>query len=227
MRVAGRVLTVALLPFGERVVTVRKGPLQGARMAIDLAHEKTFWAGTYEPEVQETVASLELAGTTVWDIGAHAGFFSLLFARAASRVVAVEANPATAARLRRNVELNRAPIEVVEAAVADAAGEVTFEVFPGARRAQSAISETGTLRVKAITLDGLLERFGPPSFVKMDVEGAELRAIRAAPRLLDARPTFLVEVHHGDRQRRDTETLFADAAYSVEWTGWRLLARPR
>jgi hypothetical protein len=58
----------------------------------------------------------------------------------------------------------------------------------------------------------------------MDIEGAELPALRAAPRLLAAKPAILVEVHKGKRQRRETAALLEEAGYSVEWTGWRILA---
>ena len=59
-----RASTVALRPFGTRVVTVRAGSLAGARMALDLAYEKSFWAGTYEPHVQEAMSALDLKGLT-------------------------------------------------------------------------------------------------------------------------------------------------------------------
>ena len=214
-------LTVLLRPLGARVVTIRGGPNAGARMRLDLAHEKTFWTGTYEPEVAEVVARLDLGGKRVWDVGAHAGYFSLAFARAGARVLALEANPETAARLRRNVALNDAAVEVVEAAAAPEDGEVSFSVVAGRRRPQSRISETGGTRVAAVTLDGLLDRFGAPDFVKMDIEGAELPALQAAPRLLAARPKLFIEVH----RERDKEPLAELlGGYDVRWIGSRILA---
>ncbi len=225
MSFAGRALGIVLGPLGTRVVTVRSGPIAGARMALDLAHEKTFWAGTYEPEVTGVIESVELDGRQAWDVGAHAGYFALTLARRGARVVALEANPETAERLRRNITLNEADVEVVEAAAAAEPGHVSFDAVPGQRRAQSKISESGGTRVEAITLDGLLDRFGAPAFVKMDIEGAELPALRAAPRLVAAKPTILVEVHR-ERDEPELDTLLRDAGYGVAWTGSRLLATP-
>jgi len=216
-----RALTVALSPLGARVVTIRSGPIAGARMELDLAHEKSFWAGSYEPEVRQVIERLDLAGKHAWDIGAHAGYFSLALARRGASVVALEANPETAARLRRNVALNDAKVEVAEAAAAPEAGTVSFDVVAGQRRAKSRISESGGTQVEAVTLDGLLDRFGAPAFVKMDIEGAELPALRAAPRFLAARPTVLIEVHR-ERDREELAALFAD--YDVSWIGPRLFA---
>jgi FkbM family methyltransferase len=190
-------------------------------MALDLAHEKTFWAGTYEPEVRDIAEGLDLTGKLVWDVGAHAGYFSLVFARRGAQVVALEANPRTALRLRRNVALNDAAVEVVEAAAAAEPGEVSFDAVPGRRRAQSRISGAGGLRVPAVTLDELLDRFGPPHFIKMDIEGAELPALRAAPRLLAAKPSLLIEVHR-ERDKQPLEELLAE--YDVRWIGSRLFA---
>ena len=107
MNAASRVLTWVLLPFGERVVTVRRGPVAGSRMQLDLAHEKRYWLGHYEPAVEQVVTGLDLTGRTAWDVGAHIGYFTLLLARKADGVVAVEANPETAKRLRRPTGLTR------------------------------------------------------------------------------------------------------------------------
>jgi FkbM family methyltransferase len=222
---AGRALGVLLLPLGSRVVTIRSGPNAGARMELDLAHEKTFWAGTYEPEVTAVIEGLDLTGKTAWDVGAHAGYFSLALARSGAHVVALEANHETAERLRRNAALNRTEIDVVESAVAAEAGLVWFDAVPGQRRAQSKITESGGSRVAAVTLDGLLGQYGAPAFVKMDIEGAELPVLRAAPRLLDAKPTILVEVHR-ERDESEVDALLAAAGYGVGWTGSRLLATP-
>jgi FkbM family methyltransferase len=193
-------------------------------MELDLAHEKSFWNGSYEPDVVEIVSRFDLGGKRVWDVGAHAGYFSLLFARRGAEVVAFEANPHNAARLRSNVARNAAAVSVVEAAVNAEAGVVAFKLVPGRRRAQSSISAEGNTRVKAVTLDDELDRLGMPYFVKMDIEGAELPALRAAPRLLAAKPILLVEVHRGRRQRAATAELLSEAGYTVEWVGWRILA---
>ncbi|HEV2592622.1 MAG TPA: FkbM family methyltransferase [Gaiellaceae bacterium] len=225
MSLAGRTLKVLLRPLGERVVTIRSGPLAGARMELDVANEKSFWSGSYEPEVRDVIEALDLDGKPAWDVGAHAGYFTLMLAWRGAHVVSLEPNADTAARLRRNVALNGATVDVVEAAATVEEGEVSFTVVEGQRRAESRISDTDGVRVQAVTLDGLLDRFGAPAFVKMDIEGAELPALRAAPRLLAAKPTVLVEVHR-KRHRDELEALFASAAYDVRWIGPRLLATP-
>jgi FkbM family methyltransferase len=223
--VSRRLLTAALRPLGTREVWVVGGPLRGARMRLDLATHKAYWAGRYEPELQRAIAAIDLQGRTAWDVGAHIGFFTLLLARRAERVLAVEANPETAARLRRNVELNHAPVDVIEAAVAGAPGTVRFDARSGEESAESSIATHGSREVRAVTLDELLAEHGTPAFVKLDVEGAELDALRAAPQLLAARPAIACEVHGGDEQRRAIAALLEGAGYRLTWSDWRVLAR--
>jgi FkbM family methyltransferase len=210
----------ALLGSREEVVLVHGGPLGGKRLQVRVGSEKAYWSGVYEPEVQQIIEGLQLDDAVAWDVGAHVGFFSLLLASRCRRVVALEPSPENARRLRANVELNDAPVDVREVAVS---GRVGTAFLDGSAE-MSHLASSGIV-VETITLDALLAEAGPPDFVKMDVEGAELDALRAAPELLAHRPTILVEVH-GPEQRDGVHELLSDAGFSVEATSaWRLLAR--
>jgi FkbM family methyltransferase len=139
-------------------------------------------------------------GARVFNLGANHGVIALMLARAVGpdgRVVALEANPYDARAAERNAELNDArQLTCVNAAVAEERGEVTFglggEVDDGSGR-------TGSMKVPALTIDDLAAEHGPPDVVVMDVEGYELRALEGAPRALEHRPDWFVEVH-GDEQ---------------------------
>ena len=98
------------------------------------------------------------AGDLVFDIGAHAGNRVRAFAALGCQVVALEPQPDFAWLLR--ALCRRSPrVMVVEAAVADVSG----------RRSLSVSERTPTVT----TLDRLIEHFGVPAFVKIDVEGSE------------------------------------------------------
>jgi hypothetical protein len=50
-----------------------------------------------------------------------------------------------------------------------------------------------------ITLDELARQFGTPTVIKMDIEGAEYRALLGGERLLTQhRPRLLIELHGDD-----------------------------
>jgi FkbM family methyltransferase len=128
------------------------------------------------------------AGDLVFDIGAHAGNRVRGFASLGCRVVALEPQPDFAWLLR--TLFGRSPqIVVVEAAVADVAGRgllslsertPTVTTLATAWRDARArdpdfarVQWNRRVEIETTTLDRLVERFGVPAFVKIDVEGSE------------------------------------------------------
>jgi FkbM family methyltransferase len=208
---------------GTRIVEVTAGPLRGTRMLLDLSCEKEYWAGTYERETQRLLAEVALEGQFAWDVGAHIGFVSLLLARRCDRVLAVEPSARSVARLRTNVALNDAPVEVVAAAVAAASGVVAF-ADSGDRLSRLAGGDEPSVPVQAVTLDELVGRFGAPDFVKIDVEGAEADILTGAATFLASGPTLLIEVHSARKRERVLPLLEAYGYVVMEPAPARLLA---
>lgn len=156
--------------------------------------------------VQEALGRHLRPGMTFYDIGANIGFFSLLAARLVGKegqVVAFEADPEVAARLREHVARNEfEQITVEEKAVWLATGPVSFgRIDPatspdrGLGHVVPAESEEAIQR-EGISLDDYA-RSGPhPDFVKCDVEGTEVDVFRGAQRLLrEKRPGIICEMH--------------------------------
>jgi FkbM family methyltransferase len=208
-----------LLPGEPRLLRVAGGPISGMWLELHPATEKAFWAGAWEPEI---AAILEREGRgRAWDVGAHLGYFTLVLWKRCDHVVAVEANPVMAARLRRNLDINGAQADVVEAAVTDRSGTVELELASesGMSRVagQAGVSDaeiTGSVEVRATTLDALLAQYGAPDFVKLDIEGAELPALRASPRFLAAARTVLCDLH-GDGAMSAVPVMLEQAGFDV------------
>jgi len=157
---------------------------------------KTMFEAPYIGELQRLVRP----GTTVVDVGAFIGFFSLRFANWVSgsgRVLALEPGPDNCARLKAKTERAglTAVVDLVQAAAADVSGECRLavnEVCPVDHK----LSEQG-ISVMATTLDDLLQARGWPlvSLVKIDVQGAEARVIAGAQRTIaNFHPALFVEV---------------------------------
>ena len=179
----------------------------GFRMVVDgnsQAGRVLYVTGAYEPEVSGQITRLARPGDLVIDGGAHIGFFTLLASSRVGptgRVMAFEPSSATAAILRKNVELNGcANVTIVQAALSDASGTAVL--------AQAATTETGqatlrpmdhaasrtTIRVAALD-DVLTDQAQRVALIKLDLEGAELRALRGMARVLERdRPHVIVEV---------------------------------
>jgi len=152
----------AVVPADLEQVEVAAGPVAGARMLLDLRREKSYWAGTYEPWVQDSVVEVLRDGGVAWDVGAYIGYHTVLFHRLCGpqRVVALEPNPDSRERLEANLAVNHAlGVEVIDAAASGAAG--TGSLVRHRDPAETTISAAvvrGAYPVRCVTLDGQIGR---------------------------------------------------------------------
>lgn len=186
-------------------------------MILNRARETKAWLGIYERETQHLLRGCR---GMAWDVGAAYGFFTVLLALSC-RVVAVEPDARNAELVRSNLLLNGLEAEVVEAAVADRDGTGRFVTSFDLKMHHLAVE--GDRVIPTVTLDTLLARYGRPDLVKLDVEGAEVRALDGATRLLESRPRMVIEAHSEELFRGVVERLEA-AQYTVECIGWRVIA---
>ena len=200
------------------VETIRSGSLKGRRWIV-ASGVHGYWLGTYEPAMQRVIERSVARGGVFYDVGAHAGYFSLLASRvvgAAGRVVAFEPDAGNLRHLREHIRLNDAGnVTVIEAAVADASGSARFAA--PSSNFEGTLSRAGALSVNMVTVDGLVESgaLPAPTYVKIDVEGAEFRVLRGARRTLrTASPTIFLAVHSPAAQRLCLDAL-ATLRYEV------------
>lgn len=164
--------------------------------------------------------------SAVWDIGANIGVFALGAAGIARKgfVLAVEADIWLAQLMRKSLQLQQnceLNVQVLPCAVSDRNGAASFLIAKRGR-ASNALesaggrSQTGGIREKVIvptlTLDTLLDFFGAPSLVKIDIEGAEAMALKGARKLLsEIRPVVYIEV--GASCIEEVTSIFHQAGY--------------
>lgn len=143
----------------------------------------------------------------IYDVGMHTGEDSAFYLALGFRVVAIEANPDLAARARerfaRAIEQQR--LSIVEAAIAPQPGRVEFWInrqnsewsaldpAMAARRGE----RCEPVVVPARTFRSILDEFGPPFYLKIDVEQADLLCLDA----IDPRdpPAFVSVEATGDQ----------------------------
>jgi FkbM family methyltransferase len=164
----------------------------------------------YEVEFSAALDSCVLPGMTVVDVGAHVGLHSLRLSRAvgeAGRVIAVEPSPANASLLRKHLIWNGCQnVTVIEAAVGKCEDEIEFAFRPDPTDpgsfANSIAYDIGgdKARIKVTTLDTICGDFAP-NVIKIDVEGAELLAIRGARNVLSRSSPILFVAVHPDAMR--------------------------
>jgi FkbM family methyltransferase len=197
------------------VMPILSGPNRGLRWIVG-SGTHGCWMGTYERENARLLASLCRPNMTVFDVGANAGYFTLLMARLTRRVLAFEPEQRNSLCLRRHAALNRmSNIDVVEAAVSDARGSASF----GGSGFMGRLASDGARRVRTVRLDD----YPTPYLIKMDIEGHELAALEGAQRILAERRTvWFVETH-----ATDPAPIFQRFGYSVRQVGsHHIMAQP-
>ena len=192
------------------------------------------------------------SGSVALDVGANVGAYAVLLGQwvgASGRVYAFEPSPVAFRGLVRHIELNARDgvVTPVAAAVADrdGTGDLIVAGTAGESRLAGGVERGRTLSVPTVTIDSFCAREGlQPSFIKIDVEGAELAVLRGARETIrrggDALALF-VELHPSiwslaeatradfeselERQRLKVEPLTSDDPWSVEGMVVRLVPR--
>ena len=215
-------------PTGLTEVTIAAGGAAGMKMRLDLQAEKDYWLGTYETDLQTSIADLIQPRWVAYDVGANIGFVSLLFAQRlgpSGRIFAFEALPDNLERLREHVEINSlgSNVQVIAGAVTDTSTPVRFLVGPSGAmgKAEGSAGRTDghreSMEVPGICLDDFVYRDGnpQPQVIKMDIEGGEVLALKGMMRLLaEVRPLILLELHGPEAARVAWEVL-GEAGYQI------------
>ena len=122
----------------------------------------------------------------VYDVGAHQGEDTEFYLKKGFKVVAVEANPVLAEKLREKFWSNivDGSLVVVSSAIAETAGEVSFYVNDHsewgtlqpafAERNASMGSPSKLIKVRAARFPEVLAAHGVPHYLKIDVEGSDV-----------------------------------------------------
>ena len=168
-------------------------------------------------------------GDVVLDIGAGIGTEVLAFSSMvghSGEVVAVEAHPATFATLERLCQLNRVGnVELIRAAAMDSDRPVTISNLPAERRDANRIITEG-IEVPAVTISDLVCKFKLDriDFLKMNIEGAEIAALRGARDVLPIVRNAAIACHDfladktGDESYRTKDAVHAllvEAGFNV------------
>ena len=174
----------------------------------DWITSRVWWQGLagYEPEMVMPFLRFAESARTVIDVGAFVGFYALLAARCnpEARVFAFEPNPDLAARVGRNVSLNKGlRVTVLPYAAGAERGPAKFYLGGEWLPSSSGISldmvdPVATLPTSTIDLDSFVRDWGVAGtvdLIKIDVEMAEPEVLSGMPETLRRdRPVIFCEV---------------------------------
>lgn len=177
--------------------------------------EGAYWAykSMLEARDVESLRPYVFPGSTVIDVGANIGFFSVRFARwvgTEGRVISVEPEArnfrSLCARLQRDGLATR--VVPVQAAAIEFPGEVQLALNPD-HPADHRVAAVG-VAVRATTIDELVStgRLSSISLIKIDVQGSELRVIHGAHQTIKRfAPAMYVEFDQCCLQQAGTSAL--------------------
>ena len=181
-------------------------PGAGERFVSQVAAE--MLANVYQLDGREKV---------VLDCGANVGFFSRhAFLRGADTVIGFEPSPGNAACLRRNLQPESAEGRFVqiEEGVWDRDQVLSFSTRNTSNPGGHHVCEDGQgdTRIPVTSIDRAVESLGLKrvDYIKMDVEGAEVRGIQGAARVIrEMHPRLCIAAEH-------TDDLFANALAVID-----------
>jgi FkbM family methyltransferase len=128
-------------------------------------------------------------GDLVFDIGANTGYKTEVFLACGARVVSVEPNPLCHAVLDYEFGSNSS-VSLVKQAVGSAEDRLPLNIKGLATTASlrddwepfgvgyDGGGEAERVEVSVTTLDRLIEQYGTPDFIKIDIEGYEVEALK-------------------------------------------------
>lgn len=168
----------------------------------------SLWApGMVEEDSMDayTAEHVPVQGEVIWDVGAHGGFTSYYFSKMvgpAGKVYAFEPDDLIYSYLLRNIEMHKLENVIpVKKALADSTGTAFFSMDgslgAGLTDYTHTADKNNIREVETLSLSDAFRSFGPPAFIKMDIEGAEVAVVGDAMAVLKDHPVhFAIETEH-------------------------------
>ena len=192
-------------------------------ISATLMRPKFFKKWHREPDFMDIIEQEVNHGDTAFDLGANIGYVSMFLAKYvgdSGKVYAVEPSPRNFEILNENINLNNlsGTIEAFNLAVAAQTGvcELNISKESNLNSFRKTKHTVDTIEVNTTSIDDFFEDKKSLNFIKMDIEGAEVEALKGINTILDKldRPfKILMEVHpmyyEEEEFARELERLFS------------------
>lgn len=172
--------------------------VQGHKMFLDSKDSLGLSLnGIYEKFETELVKKMVTEGDVVVDVGAHIGYYTLIFAKCVGNggiVFAFEPEPNNFSLLSKNIEINGYKnVNLEQLAISDFDGTCvlyTFNTSSGANRIYKPLEKnyknSKPIQIKAISLDDYFTNRpeNKIDLIKIDVEGAEFNVLKGMQNIM-------------------------------------------
>lgn len=155
--------------------------------------------GIREPIATGHLMRLLQPDDVVLEAGANIGYYSLLESRLCRKVYAVEPHPENFERLQEHLEMNDVKnVEAYEMGFGPVDSDLHLQVSPLSNWHSclgTSPGDEGVITVKGRTIDGFLAGREAPTFMRMDIEGFEVEALKGAQDTLRGLRGLFIELH--------------------------------
>lgn len=187
-----------------RVHRIPFGPIRGRKIFLSPQISLRMWFGVDEPWIARLSRKLISPGDVVYDLGAHVGYTTVLFAaalRGSGAVHAFEILPSTADYLRKTVEANGFEnVTIHNVGLGSEEAACDLPIGPTAMTSLLAKKEAGQSiqSCQVVRLEDYRRAKGlpAPTLIKMDIERAEIDCLRGSLDLInECRPKMIIAFH--------------------------------
>jgi FkbM family methyltransferase len=140
-------------------------------------------------------------GQVVVDVGAHSGYFTICLSKAvgdSGKVYAYEASPVIYKELCHTVNENKLTnVSAINKAMSEEIGQVSFFLAPNWKSEISSLrpGEGEKINIEATKMDVEFQNESPVTFVKIDVEGAEMKVLYGMDSVIRRdHPVMVIEI---------------------------------
>ena len=199
-KISNKSLLGKLLRFPLKIIPqnatlpILQGPNKGFRW-VKGSGVNGYWLGCYEFSKLKLIVSFIKEGMVCYDIGAHVGYYSLVFSKLSGgngRVFSFEPNPFNLFYLLKHPYINNIKnVNVFPIALYESEGFSPF-ILNGPMSHLEKMKKknfvTPTFKLDELVLRNILP---PPDIIKFDVEGAELGVLKGMENILRNKSVIL------------------------------------
>ena len=209
------------LIIGNNHIIIETSIENDIKMALDI-HDTIqfdlFFFGQRDTDEIAYLRSNLKEGHVFIDIGANIGYYTLVASKCvgnSGKVIAFEANPNNITMLKKNIQLNNCDNVIINnSAVSDINSKVKLSLpIRTDQSGWATLSKKGEyekwpkVEVPATSIDYYLkkENINHVDLIKMDIEGAEVKALNGMENILSSdNPVIISEINLDDLQANDT-----------------------
>lgn len=205
-----------LIP-AKSIIPIQRGPLKNKKW-IKGSHNVSILLGIYESKQTQVFIKFAQNTNTFWDLGCHAGYYSLLYNSASptGKIFAFEPLQETVNIYKRHMSLNKINNSIVfPVAVSDNNGFFKFKKTSSSVAGK--LDDFGEITVKVIKLSEFVseQNITDPDIIKMDIEGAEVVVLNDLKLLLKRKMPSLFISTHGAKLHHDSIALLEEIGYHL------------